>query len=170
MRPPDGRKHARAAWIGVPLFAVLLAIAPCPAPARAQGGSSAAEGKKLFETICVACHTIGAGVRIGPDLQGVTERRPEDWLRRFIRNPEELVREQDPVAKENLAKFGVLMPTLGLTEQQVAGVIAYLGGAPSAPAARPALHVPVLALAALAGVALTLIGLSVGAKKVEIRT
>ncbi len=46
----------------------------------ATGADLAASGRLLFEQKCTACHTIGAGIRVGPDLSGVTERRSEDSL------------------------------------------------------------------------------------------
>ncbi len=38
-----------------------------------------AEAEKNF-AVCKACHTIGGGKLIGPDLKGVTERRDEDCM------------------------------------------------------------------------------------------
>ena len=41
----------------------------------------AAHGKELYETKgCPACHTIGGGRLVGPDLAGVAERRDRDWI------------------------------------------------------------------------------------------
>lgn len=37
-------------------------------------------GKYLFTKQCAACHTIGLGDKIGPDLLGVTLTRDHDWL------------------------------------------------------------------------------------------
>src|SRR5215831_16266070 len=38
-------------------------------------------GQAMFKKICAPCHTIGVGVRVGPDL------RDRAWLSSFIRNP-----------------------------------------------------------------------------------
>ena len=48
------------------------------------------EGWKVFqEQGCVSCHAIkGAGGQLGPDLAGIAGRRDEDYLRRWIRNPQ----------------------------------------------------------------------------------
>jgi len=43
------------------------------------------DGQQLFQ-VCSACHTIGKGKLIGPDLQGVTDRLDRDWLKSFILN------------------------------------------------------------------------------------
>lgn len=44
----------------------------------------AIEGQALFQEKCVACHTIGQGDRVGPDLAGVTARRSHAWLEAWI--------------------------------------------------------------------------------------
>ncbi|HLG05810.1 MAG TPA: cytochrome c [Gemmatimonadales bacterium] len=147
-------------WAGL-----LVALAVNPAPAAAQAAQL--EGKRIFETICVACHTIGAGVKIGPDLQGVTERREPAWLMRFIRDPEQVRKSGDSVAAANRVKYSIPMPNLGLTEPQVAAVIAHLGAAPAAAAVRPPLYLPTLALALVAVAGITLISLTLGTKRVE---
>lgn len=153
------------------LAGALLAISPCAVPAHAQDAPSpaAVEGERLFETICVACHTIGGGVRIGPDLQGVTERREHAWLTRFISDPERLRTEGDSVAAANLARYGVRMPNLGLNQEQVEAVIAHLSGTTPAPAARPTLFLPTLLLALLAAAGITLVALSSATRRAEIR-
>jgi protein SCO1 len=77
--------------------------------------------------LCAPCHTIGAGDRVGPDLRGATERRQPAWLTRFIRTPEKVLAEKDPVAVSLAAKFpGVRMPNLGLSEIDAADLIAYI--------------------------------------------
>jgi mono/diheme cytochrome c family protein len=48
-------------------------------------------GQYIFATHCAACHSIGQGDKIGPDLLGVTSIRDRTWLRRFIATPEKNV-------------------------------------------------------------------------------
>jgi protein SCO1 len=84
-------------------------------------------GQSLFKKLCVPCHTIGVGDRVGPDLRGAAERRPQPWLTRFIRTPEEVLAEKDPVALAMAAKFpGVRMPNLGLSDLDAADLITYI--------------------------------------------
>lgn len=100
-----------------------------------KGGSYAAAapiegldaGGYLFRTRCAACHTIGAGDALGPDLLGVTNRRERAWLRRFIKAPEEMLAQQDPIAMALFARYNqVQMPNLWLGDGDVETLILYL--------------------------------------------
>ncbi|MCC6312850.1 MAG: cytochrome c [Thermomicrobiales bacterium] len=107
------------------------------APHEIAQADAVTEGKQLFQQYCVGCHTIGGGVLVGPDLQGVTERRDRNWLISWIENPEKVRASGDPIAKELDAQFPVPMPNLGLTRAQVEQIVDYLatqtgGGAPAA--------------------------------------
>ena len=48
----------------------------------------AVKGKLDFESKCLACHSIGGGPKLGPDLYGVTKRRDDGWLKRWLKSPE----------------------------------------------------------------------------------
>ena len=52
--------------------------------ARLRPNSIIDMGQYLFATRCAACHTIGNGDKIGPDLLGVTNVRDRAWLARMI--------------------------------------------------------------------------------------
>lgn len=112
------------------------------------GGQGPEEGEALFREKCAACHTLGGGVLVGPDLSGVTARRDRDWLARWIREPDRMLEEEDPLARQLLQEYGnVPMPNLGLTEAEVASIIAYLespaaAGGEGPPAQPPAPELP----------------------------
>jgi protein SCO1 len=85
-------------------------------------------GQALFKRLCAPCHTIGAGDRVGPDLRDVTERRQQAWLAAFIRTPDKVLAEKDPIALTLAEKFpGVRMPNLKLSETDVGDLISYIG-------------------------------------------
>ncbi len=97
---------------------------------------SADEGEEIFQNACATCHTVGQGDLVGPDLEGVTTRRDRDWLTRWISAPDVMLDQGDPIATELLEKYNnVPMPNLGLSEAEVASLIAFLetqaGGTPS---------------------------------------
>jgi cytochrome c oxidase subunit 2 len=92
----------------------------------APADGTASEGRKIFETVaCINCHTVAgtpANGRFGPDLthlmsretiaSGATPNTREN-LRRWIENP-------------NTLKPGCKMPSMGLNNQQLDAVTAYL--------------------------------------------
>ena len=84
-------------------------------------------GQYVFSTKCSACHGLGEGPKVGPDLAGVTTTRTRAWLASYITDPRAMLQRGDPIAKALSAKYGALsMPTLQLTDQQVQDVIQYL--------------------------------------------
>jgi protein SCO1/2 len=84
-------------------------------------------GQYVFASHCAACHTVGRGDFIGPDLKGVTEARETAWLRRFIATPDKMLSERDPLTVSLFAKYKkVIMPNLRLADVDVEAVIGYL--------------------------------------------
>ena len=151
------------------LVTVISILSVASAGAQATGDEGSQQGEGTFQEVCSACHTIGRGNSVGPDLKGVTERRDEEWLKVHILSPSVHQAQQDPIAVANREKFGFSMPDLGLTEQQVEAVIAYLRTGQESSKTIPGLYVPTLATGALAIVVLTLLGLRWGTKRVEVR-
>ncbi|MBI4293854.1 MAG: SCO family protein [Betaproteobacteria bacterium] len=102
---------------------------------EAQGESYAAArpiegmdaGSYLFRTRCSACHTIGKGNALGPDLMGVTRSRDRAWLARYIKTPDKVLAEKDPIALQLFAKYNEMrMPNLRLGDGDVEMLIRYL--------------------------------------------
>jgi protein SCO1 len=84
-------------------------------------------GEGLFRKLCSSCHTVGVGTRVGPDLRDLHERREESWLVKFITRPDQMLKQNDPVAVALNKEFPVaVMPSLGLTETDARDVMAYL--------------------------------------------
>jgi len=84
-------------------------------------------GQYLYGRDCIACHTIGHGDKIGPDLMGVTRSRDHDWLVRMIQNPEQLLNGQDPIATALLKKYKNLrMPNLNVSDLERDYLIGYM--------------------------------------------
>ncbi|HEX9085747.1 MAG TPA: SCO family protein, partial [Gemmatimonadaceae bacterium] len=67
--------------------------------------SIARRGAYLFKTECSACHTIGAGDQIGPDLKGVAAVRDRKWLANFVAAPDKLLAAGDPLARALYKKY-----------------------------------------------------------------
>jgi protein SCO1 len=85
------------------------------------------QGKQLFKTHCAACHTVGHGDSVGPDLLGVTQVRDREWLTRFIMMPDKVLAANDPIAQSLYKKYKqVRMPNLNLRPEDVNIVVRYL--------------------------------------------
>jgi len=86
----------------------------------------AQDGRELF-TVCAACHTIGGGKLIGPDLKGVNERHDEAWLIKFIQNSQEMIQSGDETAVKLFAEYkNIPMPPNNLTDDQVRTLLLYI--------------------------------------------
>ena len=110
---------------------------------------------------------------MGPDLAGVTSRREESWLIRQIKEPDSLVAENDPVAMQLLQEAnGVPMVALGLSDAEVAAVIAYLKAIEQqaeVATGLPSEYLPTVIVSIALLIGLTSVGLIVGRKKVDVR-
>lgn len=117
----------------VALVAIAGLWAALPTVVNAAG-TDAAAGKQVFEQKCAACHTVGGGNLVGPDLKGVTALRSHEWLQKWISAPDKMLADKDPIATDLLKQFhGMPMPNLHLSATEVDAVIAHL--ATSAPGA-----------------------------------
>lgn len=87
-----------------------------------------AAGERLyFAKGCVACHTIGKGKHLGPDLKGIGARRTPDWLGRWLKSPQ-LMAATDPDAKALLREYQLIMPDPELSAGEVEALAGYLAG------------------------------------------
>lgn len=118
------------------LAAVLSFVGATAALAQVQVAST------YFQQNCAACHTIGGGALVGPDLKGVTERRERAWIVRFIENPKAVVDAGDPTAKALVAAAGgLVMPQVaGMTRDTAEALVDMIAG--QAGQATPALAGP----------------------------
>jgi mono/diheme cytochrome c family protein len=136
-------------------------------------GNAAATGEEIFQNLCAACHTIGKGKLVGPDLAGITSRREESWLIRQIQEPDTLIAEKDPIAMQLLKEADdVPMPRPDLSDEEVVAVIAYLKSTEQQAAVAttlPSQYLPTVLISLLVLIGLTLIGFRAGKKKVDVR-
>ena len=76
---------------------------------------------------CAACHTIGKGKVIGPDLKGVTERREEAWLFSFIKSSQTMINNGDAVAIKVFEEHNKIpMPDNNFTDDQIKSILDYI--------------------------------------------
>lgn len=90
-------------------------------------------GRYVFVRDCGACHTVGQGDRVGPDLLGVTTTRDHQWLVRMIQEPEQLLKENDPLATALFKKYNnVRMPNVSVNNDELNLLLEYFATATAA--------------------------------------
>lgn len=85
------------------------------------------QGKQVYQENCVACHTLGDGDQIGPDLEGVASRRDAAWIARWIDRPRRMVEAGDSLAVELDQQYDQDMVSLGLSSDEIAALMEYFG-------------------------------------------
>lgn len=95
------------------------------AATRTPNDPEAVKGKLDFESKCLACHSIGQGRKLGPDLAGVTKRRSNAWLTKWLKSPDKML-ESDADAQAMLKESaGVPMPNQNLSDAEIRQYIRY---------------------------------------------
>ncbi|MEN8007547.1 MAG: c-type cytochrome [Candidatus Krumholzibacteriota bacterium] len=84
-------------------------------------------GEEIFNRICKACHTIGQGKLVGPDLAGVTKRYDPEWIIPFVQSSQTVIKSGDPVAVGRFEEFNkLIMPDNPISRSEVLSIIAYI--------------------------------------------
>lgn len=91
------------------------------------------DGEMMFRDRCSSCHVISGGFLpqrnarpLGPDLFGVTERRDDVWLRRWMAEPDKMIESGDPVAVAMANAWEVVMPNFRLDANEIDNLIRYM--------------------------------------------
>ena len=100
---------------------------PVPSFVVSKSPADIARGLEVFaEKGCTACHKVGGGKLVGPDLKGVTARRDETWIKRMILRPDVMIKEDD-VAKKLFAEHLTPMPNQNVDPaRELPPLLAYL--------------------------------------------
>ncbi len=81
------------------------------------------EGKKLFNTTCIACHKLDTKF-IGPSQRNLIERRTSEYIMNMILNPTGMIH-KNPSAEKMLKKYKIPMPDLHLTRHQARSLLEF---------------------------------------------
>lgn len=74
----------------------------------------------LYNYNCAACHSIGKGVIVGPDLMGIEQRLSRDWLIKFIKSSQTMIDSGDKEAVAAYEKFNkIKMPDFDLSTAEI---------------------------------------------------
>ena len=123
---------ATSRWQSLMFTAALTLAFPAALAAQEAAGltpdpAQAKKGQSLWNSRgCTGCHSIGHGKRSGPDLAGVLERRELGWLRRWLKNPTQML-ETDSVAQALLAQYNnTKMPNLRLSDADIESLLQFI--------------------------------------------
>jgi nitrite reductase (NO-forming) / hydroxylamine reductase len=119
----------RALVVPLGLLFVFVVLAGCGDRSRDRADLAMADvhaGEALFARNCLACHSVGQGDGIGPDLQDIHHVRERDWLVRWIEDPIGMA-QTDPVGQQVFAAWNELpMPASGLSRAEIEQVLEYV--------------------------------------------
>lgn len=89
--------------------------------------SQVIDGSAIFATNCAACHTIGQGQLVGPDLKDVTQKYDKPWIARFIRESQVMIEEGDKKAVAVFNAYSMIpMPTMPLSDEQIDALLVHI--------------------------------------------
>ena len=96
--------------------------------ATAAGGAplNLNHGQYLFAKLCAACHAIGQGDKVGPDLKNAAARRDRTWLARYIREPNKMRAAGDPITVALASQYRAVMPNLNVGDRDLDALLGYL--------------------------------------------
>lgn len=98
---------------------ITVSVAVCSLAVNAQ------DGEALFKQNCSACHSIGKGKLVGPDLKGVNTKRSEEWITNFVKNAQAFG-EKDADAKAMIAEYGYPMPNQNVSDADIKAIITHI--------------------------------------------
>lgn len=84
-----------------------------------------AQGEQMFKNNCTACHRINERL-VGPALRDVTDRRELDWLLPYIKNPQKMISNGDPIAVELFEEYKVVMTSFPFSDDQIISILSYI--------------------------------------------
>jgi cytochrome c551/c552 len=88
----------------------------------------AQDGKAIFNARCAACHSIGNGRLVGPDLKGVATKYKPEYLAKWIRSSQSIIKSGDAKAKAMFLEYNsIVMPDfLDLKDNDLKAVVDYI--------------------------------------------
>ena len=85
------------------------------------------DGAALFISQCAQCHSVGTNKIIGPGLKDVHTKHNAEWLNKWTKNSQALVKAGDPVAVKLFNDYNqIAMPAFSLTDEEIDAIYAYV--------------------------------------------
>jgi mono/diheme cytochrome c family protein len=85
-------------------------------------------GEQIFKNNCSTCHATTDEVVVGPGLKGILERRPINWILKWVNNPQKVIKSGDKYAVGLFEKFNhaEMTPYPNLKRGEILSIIAYI--------------------------------------------
>lgn len=105
-------------WAVIGIFALTLTFN--------SNSVKAQDGEQLFQQ-CKACHSIGQGKLLGPDLLDMSKRRDANWLKNFIKSSQTMIKIGDADAVAIFEEYNKLpMLDYKLPDADIDAIIKYV--------------------------------------------
>lgn len=89
----------------------------------------AQDGEAIFKQKCSACHKVGGGRLVGPDLIGVTTKRSEEWLIKWVTSSSSLIASGDKDANAIYSEYNKMaMPDQPLADTELKAIFTFIAG------------------------------------------
>lgn len=106
---------------------LLIAILSSTLTSLTLGQTKDSGTEQLFKLKCGICHTIGKGKLVGPDLSNVHQRHTEEWMLKFIKSSQTLIKSGDPDAVALFEQNNkVVMPDPMISEDEIKSILRYI--------------------------------------------
>lgn len=106
---------------------VLLIIITLTLLTTTSDSYAQSRGETIFKNSCQACHSIGGGRMVGPDLNNISDNRSDDWLISFVRSSQSMIKAGDPDAVAIFEEYNkVIMPDQMLSDDEIKDVLNFI--------------------------------------------
>jgi mono/diheme cytochrome c family protein len=94
---------------------------------NAGHANAQADGEAIFKSQCAQCHSVGENKVIGPGLKDIHTKKNEEWLIKWIKNSQALIKEGDAYAVKIYEENNkTAMPAFALSDDEVKAILAYI--------------------------------------------
>jgi cytochrome c551/c552 len=108
-------------FLTITLLAIILNVV------SQTGAVAQPNGEALFKANCTSCHMVGDQTVVGPGLKDVHKRVSDDFLLKWIKNSQSLVKAGDAEAVRVYEQFNKIpMPVFALKDDEVKAIISYI--------------------------------------------
>lgn len=85
------------------------------------------DGASLFKAQCAQCHSVGSNKVIGPGLKDLHTRRNEEWLLKWVKNSQAVIKSGDAYAVKLYNEYNqTAMPSFSLSDDEIKAILGYV--------------------------------------------